>query len=305
MEEKFRDRSRSCQSATLQSTKNACVSKALEHLRKLQMLANSGNSNNSGSGGSGSGGMSTANTSSSSLTIGESSAGRSSMHDAIHGATHVVERLRDEIARITSSLETEQHVRAILQGKLNALDSHHQACINAHVAQERARCGQELDVINGKLQATQANHDAKEKDLGEKIRVCEQLTTELTNLTHKEESLSLQVQQETHTQADVDAQNTLLQSIIASISQQRDSLLKDLQDTLAQQSRLETSCAHMVTEAANHVERLHTQLASEIQIRLGLQVTVNNLQDAIDETAKPLPAASGLDLATPLYVVLL
>jgi len=109
-----RDRASSCTKSTLKSSSNACVAHAVEALKNFDRLAvDTGNG----------------------IPFAE----------AAQGATRIMARLQEEITRLAVDREKEDHIKAILQAKIDVLNARHRKAIADATAEEQALARDQLE----------------------------------------------------------------------------------------------------------------------------------------------------------------
>jgi chromosome segregation ATPase len=236
----------------------------------------------------------------------QSAAGRhahdGNMTETVQGATSVVRRLQEELQRITTAFEAEQHTRAILQGKLDALDSHHQASIKTAVEKERAKCAREIEALNQTIATRQATLQHISAELNEREETTRELEADISRQEQETVDMEHAVSLHRHNTQTFVSENDTLRATLLQHTSKRQALAQALDAALKQEQEVQRSCTRMTTEADQLLLRLQSQLADETKARMAAQNALNGLQVQINETAKPLPSASGIDLEKPLCV---
>jgi chromosome segregation ATPase len=273
MAEEFRSRAASCQAAGLQSTRNACVARAVESLRKLETLTLDADS-------------------------------KSVFGDATNSAARILTRLKEELARLSSGLENEKHIQSVLQAKMSALQTKHHANIAAVTEQERSKCAEEITTLTHNIaseskekediEAFIQSHTSTLANLKEKLADKEKVILEFTP------KLALERNYQTQAQRDVERCERLYEEA----TRARKQAMEDRRERAAHLKETKQSGENMVSLAKQRVHELQLALNEEIGAKLAAQAELRAVEAEVEAALRPDEAMSDLpNLEGLTYVV--
>lgn len=248
--EEIRLRTGSCQVGKSNTTGDKCVTHALDALARVQSLE------------------------------GDHGA---AFRDAMTGATRVMDRLRAEIKRMSTAIEDEQHVRAILDAKIKTIEARHKSIKDAAVRKERAACEEEKSVLERAIplgESIAASIKTRIRDIRAKDAAQHEQTAE-----HEAQTLAFEEKirgEESRTAAanetreQWEAKYIMLSATRLARMQEKDAALREYAD-------VERVSKRRVMEAQTQVQELKDLLVAERQTHVSSQKELNIVQAALAE----------------------